>query len=125
MENRRSGARPSRPSILAEFRARARDAGSAREIIDLLSSVEPISRQGPGLEALIETLMYGARHFNEDLGDAGSAIILWKEVFGLGSQETRKRVVATMISVARKRSVSSEDAVTHCGWNVNCRPNPY
>jgi tetratricopeptide (TPR) repeat protein len=103
-ENRRRGPRSSRPLTAGELRERARDAGSAREIIDLVRSVDPASRQGPGLSSLIETLMWNARRFNEDLGDEKSAVILWKEAFGLGSQDSRKRVVATMMSVARKRS---------------------
>jgi tetratricopeptide (TPR) repeat protein len=71
--------------------------------LDLLRSVEPSCRQGPGLDSLIRTLMWNARRFNETMGDVGSAITLWKEAYRLGPEDARRHVVATMMSVARKR----------------------
>jgi diadenosine tetraphosphate (Ap4A) HIT family hydrolase len=88
-----------------EFKARARAARTARQIVDLVRSRVLPAVRGPDLEPYRRILMSCARRFNEDLGDAASAVALWTEAYRCaGGDDDRQTVVAIMMSVASKRA---------------------
>ncbi|MBN1334399.1 MAG: hypothetical protein JXB39_00400 [Deltaproteobacteria bacterium] len=93
---------------LPTFTSRVRAAGSAQAILALLRTGVLPHYTGSALTPFLRVVMGAARHFNEDLDDAASAVELWSEVHARSPDpDGPHAVLAIMMSVANKRSNAS------------------
>jgi tetratricopeptide (TPR) repeat protein len=93
---------------LFEFTRQARAARSAQAVLTLLRSRVLPTTTDAALGPFLRVVMGCARHFNEDLDDVDSAILLWSEVWARSPDlERSQAVIAIMMSVANKRGHAS------------------